>query len=153
MRARAEEDTIDKAAIRRMLVSYVTRRHDVHILSVVSKVLAFSEEEKRQVGLRKKKGGGLMAAFWGGGDAAAAHVHANSTGSAPSNFNDFWEEFLTTSVERPVMLPDGVVSSSPPRTARGALPDAVPRASATPPATPPPSRKLTGRSIVDGLSG
>ena len=108
------------------------------------------------MGLRKKKGGGLMAAFWGGGgddDAvgAHAHVHANSAAKAPPSFNDFWEEFLTSSVERPIFLPDGVVSSTPPREARDAFPGVAPGVSAPPPATPPPSRKLSGRSIVDGL--
>jgi hypothetical protein len=94
--------------MKRIVVSYITRRHDKQILTVISKILNFTTEEKRQVGLMRKSG--LIAALWG----PSVELADESAGKAPESFNDFWADFLTASVEEKVILPDGVQSSGTP---------------------------------------
>ncbi|CAN0396418.1 unnamed protein product, partial [Phaeothamnion confervicola] len=100
-----QDDAIDRQLVANLVVSYVESRHGRHVLDLMARMLAFTDDQMIKVGLASGGGGvsgvvpGLLSALIGGSsggssadppDVAPEDIHGDS-------LSELWVSFLLAS--------------------------------------------------------
>ncbi|XP_024534611.1 golgin candidate 4-like [Selaginella moellendorffii] len=114
--------SVDRRIVIKLLVTYFERGHNREVLDLMARMLGFSDDDKRRVGLAHQNSGkpGVMRSVFGlpgrvvGGILSGGNDNSSFTTSNDQSFADLWIDFLLKeSEEREKAQNSGLAARSP----------------------------------------